>query len=129
MTRYFVTAWCDRPFYAQCDVDAATPQEALAKVRELIHDAPAEECDQGYYWDEWRVDTDDADGVLLHLDAPARIRDAAPQMRETLEYVALMLADFKPDFLRQLGLNVARDKAEAVLRLIAGEKPPTGEGA
>ena len=70
MTRYFVTAWCDRPFYARCEVDATTPQEALTKARELIHDAPAEECDQGYFWDQWRVDTDDADGVLLHSDEP-----------------------------------------------------------
>jgi hypothetical protein len=122
MTRYFVTAWCDRPFYAQCEVHSATPQEALAKARELIHDAPAEECDQGYFWDEWRVDTDDADGVLLHLDEPARNRNAATQMHETLEYVALMLADFKPDFLRQIGLNIALEKVEAILLGVSGNR-------
>ena len=76
MTRYLVTAWCDRPFFARCEVDAETPQAALAKARQAIADAPAEECDEGYYWDEWRVDTPEADGVLLHRDAPARLRSA-----------------------------------------------------
>lgn len=77
MTRYFVTAWCDRPFFAQCEVEAETPQEALAKARTAINDAPAEECDEGYNWDEWRVDTAQTDGVLLHLDEPAALREAA----------------------------------------------------
>jgi hypothetical protein len=77
MTRYFITAWCDRPFFAQCEVDADTPEEALAKARAAIHDAPAEECDDDYPWDEWRVDTAETDGVLLQRDAPARLRAAA----------------------------------------------------
>lgn len=76
MTKYFVTAWCDRPFYAKCEVDAETPQEALEKARTAIHDAPAEECDQGYPWDEWRVDTAEAEGVLLHSDVPQEVRAA-----------------------------------------------------
>ena len=50
-------------------------------------------------------------------------------MRETLEYVALMLADFKPDFLRQIGLNVALEKVEVMLRLIDGEQPATVDDA
>lgn len=87
MTRYFVTAWCDRPFYAQCEVEADTPEEALAKARETIHDAPAEECDEGYYWDEWRVDTDKAEGVLLHLDEPARLQAAARKLLVALQAI------------------------------------------
>lgn len=85
MTTYHITAWCDRPFYARCEVDAATPEEALAKAREAIHDAPAEECDQGYYWDEWRVDTAETEGVLHHLDESARMRVAAPNMLSALK--------------------------------------------
>ena len=77
MTRYFITAWCDRPFFTQCEVDADTPEQALLQAREAIHDAPAEECDDDHPWDEWRVDTAETDGVLLHLDAPARLRAAA----------------------------------------------------
>jgi hypothetical protein len=80
MTRYFVTAWCDRPFYAQCEVEAETPQEALAKARDAIDDEPAEECDEGYYWDRWRVDTAGAEGLLLHLDEDAALREAAPEL-------------------------------------------------
>ena len=33
MTTYFVTAWCDRLFTAQCEVEAETPQEALVEGR------------------------------------------------------------------------------------------------
>jgi hypothetical protein len=77
MTRYFITAWCDRPFFAQCEVDAGTPEEALAQAREAIHNAPAEECDDDHPWDEWRVDTTENDGVLMLLDTPARLRAAA----------------------------------------------------
>jgi hypothetical protein len=78
--RYFITAWCDRPFYAQCEVDANTPEEALAKAREAIHDAPADACDDGYLWDEWRVDTAETDGVLLRLDGRAKLRAAAENL-------------------------------------------------
>ena len=80
MTRHVVTAWCDRPFFAQCDVEADSPEEALTKARVEVQNAPAEECDCDYPWDEWRVDTDEQDGVLLHLDAPARLRNAAPAL-------------------------------------------------
>ncbi len=79
-TTYLVTAWCDRPFFARCEVDAESPHEALAKARQAVADAPVEECDEGYYWDEWRVDTPEEDGVLRHLDAPARLRDAAASL-------------------------------------------------
>jgi hypothetical protein len=88
MTRFSVTAWCERPFYAQLEVEAETPQEALADARELIADEPAEVCDHDYSWDEWRVDSPDtegdAEGVLLILDEPARLRTAAPKLLEAL---------------------------------------------
>jgi hypothetical protein len=85
MTKYSVTAWCDRPFYAQCEVEADSPEEALAKARLAVQDAPAEECDDGYFWDEWRVDTETSEGVLLHLDDPARPRATAPKLLEALQ--------------------------------------------
>jgi hypothetical protein len=88
MTLFSVTAWCEVPFYAICDVEAETPEEALAKARELIPDEPAEACDNDYCWDEWRVDSPDtegdADGLLLILDEPARLRNAAPKLLEAL---------------------------------------------
>ena len=80
MTRYFITAWCDRPFFAQCEVDADTAEQALAQARKAIHDAPAEECDDNYPWDEWRVDTAETDGVLVQRDARARLRAAAADL-------------------------------------------------
>jgi hypothetical protein len=87
MTRYFVTAWCERPFFAQCKVEAESAQAALAKARETILGAPAEECDDTYPWDEWRVDTAEADGVLLHRDLPAKLRDTAPSLLQACRMV------------------------------------------
>lgn len=87
MTRYFITAWCDRVFYAQCEVDAETAEEALAKARQVIHDAPAEECDNGYPWDEWRVDTAETEGVLLHADGNARLRNSADRLLQACQNV------------------------------------------
>jgi hypothetical protein len=84
MTRYFVTAWCDRPFYAQCEVEADSPEEALAKGREAIHDADAEECDDGYHWDEWRVDTEDTEGVLHRTDESARLAKSCPNLMDAM---------------------------------------------
>lgn len=100
-SHYFVTAWCDRPYYAQCEVQANSPEEALAKARIAILDEPAEECDDGFDWDEWRVDSADAEGVLRHSDrcqtavqqellaalnlAEGRLEDDTPQwIRETI---------------------------------------------
>lgn len=85
MTRYFVTAWCDRLFTAKCEVEAESPEDALTKARDAINDAPAEECDGGYPWDEWRVDTAEADGVLRHQDAEVTLRAAAPKLLATLK--------------------------------------------
>jgi hypothetical protein len=93
MRHYLVTAWCDRPFYAECEVEAETPQQALEMARAAIHDAPAEECDQGYYWDEWRVDTEEADGILLHLGESARLRGAAAGLLAFAARIARMTQD------------------------------------
>lgn len=38
-------------------------------------------------------------------------------MRDTLLYVAQELADFKPDFLRQIGLNVGLEQVEKALAI------------
>jgi hypothetical protein len=88
MTMFSVTAWCEVPFYALCEVEAETPEEALAKARELIPDEPAEPTDHDYCWDEWRVDSPDtegdADGLLLILDEPAKLRNAAAKLLEAL---------------------------------------------
>jgi hypothetical protein len=85
--RYLVTAWCDRPFFARCEVDAETPQDALAKARQAINDVPAKECDKGYYWDEWRADAPETDGVLLQFDEPARRRAAAATLLAACQLV------------------------------------------
>lgn len=118
---YYVTAWCDRPFTAQVEVEAETPQEALALAREAIHDAPAEECDQGYYWDEWRVDTEGAEGVLLHLEEQARLQAVGPKLLaallDALPYVEDVIAN--PDQLACFKRGVVQAHAKAIRAAIA----------
>lgn len=47
----------------------------------------------------------------------ARLRDAAPKLHDTLRFVAQELAGFKPDYLRQLGLNVVLEQVEKALAI------------
>lgn len=46
---------------------------------------------------------------------------AAPRLYETLSYVADLLSSFKPDFLRQIGLDAALEECLEVLTLIEDE--------
>jgi hypothetical protein len=120
---YLIHAWCVRPFIAYLDpVEAATPEEAIAIARghpNRLIDA-AEECNGQYPWDEFAAYDEDGDELLHILDDSARLRDAAPRMQETLLYVAQMLADFKPDFLRQLGFDAALEQVEKALAIAEG---------
>jgi hypothetical protein len=120
---YLIHAWCMRPFIAYLDpVEAATPEEAIAIARghpkRLID--TAEECNGQYPWDEFAAYGENGNELLHVLDEGARLRDAAPRMQEALVYVAQTLADFKPDFLRQLGLDAALEQVEKALAVAEG---------
>jgi len=120
---YLIHAWCVRPFIAYLDpVEAATPEEAIAIARQqkaVLLDA-AEECNyhvSEYPWDEFAAYNEHGKELLRVLDDAARLRNAAPVMRDTLLYVAQELAAFKPDFLRNLGLDVALEQVEKALAI------------
>jgi hypothetical protein len=118
-TTYLIHAWCVRPFIAGVEVEANTPQQAIAAARrrqDQLLDT-AEECNNTYPWDEFTA-YDESGNELLHVrDDAARLREAAPSLREMLRYVAQVLADFKPDSLRQLGLAAALEQVETALAL------------
>ena len=120
---YMIHAWCIRPFIAYLDpVEADSPEQAIAIARqrpEKLIDA-AEECNSQYPWDEFAAYDDTGKELLRLLDTEARLRDAAPAMRDTLLYVAQELAAFKPDYLRQIGLNVALEQVEMALAIADG---------
>lgn len=117
---YLIHAWCLRPFIAYLDpVEADSPEEAIALARrqpkKLID--TAEECNEQYPWDEFAA-YDERGNELLHvLDDEACLRNVAPAMRDALLYVAQELSAFKPDFLRNLGLDVTLEKVEQTLTL------------
>jgi hypothetical protein len=87
MTKTFlIHAWCLRPFITGIDVEAETPEQAIAKAREQqdkLLDA-AEECNGGYAWDEFAAYDDSGNELLRVLDDQARLREAAPQLVEAL---------------------------------------------
>ena len=92
---YQIHAWCIRPFITCIDIDAETPQAAVAKARResaKLLDA-AEECNHYYPWDEFAV-YDESGNELLHvLDQEARLRAAVPACRDALA----RLVDAAPD--------------------------------
>ncbi len=84
---YQIQARCVRSFASWIEIEAETPEEALAKARledsELT--ATAEDS-EGWDWDEFAV-CDQSGTTLLHmLDDDARLRGAAPALLAALEY-------------------------------------------
>jgi hypothetical protein len=81
---YRIHAWCDRPFIAALDVEAGSIEEAMAKARDAVHDADAEECNQGYPWDEFAIYADDGTELDRQMDRPARLRVHAEDLLKAL---------------------------------------------
>jgi hypothetical protein len=129
---YLIHAWCVRPFIAYLDpVEADSPEQAIAVARtqqDQLHDA-AEECNGQYPWDEFAAYDEHGNEMLHVLDPNACLRDAAPAMRDTLLYVAQELAGFKPDYLRQIGLDVALEQVEKALAIADGTPAPASAAA
>ena len=84
---YMIHAYCVRPFISWLEMEAGTPEEAVAKARAKDADLldAAEECNSGYLWSEFTV-YDESGKQLLHvLDAEDRLRQAAPILLEALK--------------------------------------------
>ena len=130
---YLIHAWCSRPFITYLDpVEADSPDQAIAIARtqqeQLLDNA--EECNYhvtGFPWDEFAAYDENGNELLHVLDAEARLREAAPAMRDTLLYAAQELSAFKPDFLRNLGLDVALEQVEKALALADSAGQPAAD--
>ena len=81
---YQITAWCDRTFTTSFHVEAESPEQALELARSKVHDEPAEECDNGYDWDRFRV-CDAEDNERLTFPPIAIARDSSPGADEAAE--------------------------------------------
>ena len=129
---YLIHAWCVPPFISYLDsVEAETPEDAIAIAREQqakLLDT-AEECNNLYPWHEFAAYDDHGNELLHILDHEARLHEAAPKLRDTLLYVAQELAAFKPDYLRQIGLNVALEQVEKALAIADGTPAPASAAA
>jgi hypothetical protein len=75
--RYHITAWCDRTFTTVFDVEAESPEQALAIARERAHDEPAEECNDAYPWDTFSVADEHNIELLAWAEDEVTLRDAA----------------------------------------------------
>jgi hypothetical protein len=81
-------------------------------IIDIVHHRNAE-----YAWDEFAAHDEHGNELLHVLDYEASLRNAAPAMRDTLLYVAQELSAFKPDYLRQIGLNVVLEQVEKTLAI------------
>jgi hypothetical protein len=91
---YMVTAWCVRPFIGCIDVEAETPQAAVAKAMNRRDDLldSAEECNPYYLWDEYSV-CDEAGKEVLHvMTDDGKLREAAADL---LAACQAALADYQ----------------------------------
>ncbi len=68
----------------------------------------------------WR---DETGSDSLEAEANVILIAAAPRMHETLTYVAELLSSFKPDYLRQIGLDAALEES---LDALSAAEPNVG---
>jgi hypothetical protein len=87
MKTYQVTAWCERVFTTTFDVDAESPEQALEIARGQVDDEPAEECNDSYPWDSFRIDDEEGVEQLAWSDAPALLLDAAGTLLDACRMV------------------------------------------
>ncbi len=86
---YLTIAWCSRRFITALDIDAETPQQAVAiarKQHDQLLDA-AVECNPDYPWDQFVVYDEHCTEVLRVRDDEARIKDAAPALLTACQMV------------------------------------------
>jgi len=92
---YLINAWCLRPFITSIDVDAETPEQAIAMARReqyKLLDA-AEECNRDYLWDEFAAYDDSGEEILHVFDGEACDRNAALVLRDALARLATAAED------------------------------------
>lgn len=93
MRQYEAHAWCDRTFTARFVVTADSPRAALAIAKEQVHDENAEECDDGYPWDTFTIET--MDGAVLASEEPSKASVAfADSVRELLAHIRDLASEF-----------------------------------
>jgi hypothetical protein len=83
---YLIHAWCLRPFITCIEVEARSPEQAIALARneqDKLLDA-AEECARDYPWDEFAAYDESGNELLHHVDAERCVRNAAPDLLESL---------------------------------------------
>ena len=93
MRQYEARAWCDRTFTARFVVTADSPQAALAKAKEQVHEEDAEECDNGYPWDTFTIES--MDGTVVASEEPSKAPVAFTEfVRELLAHIEDLASEF-----------------------------------
>lgn len=93
MKTYMIHAWCLRPFITTIDIEAKSPEDAIAKARlesAKLQDA-AEECTGAYPWDEFAVYADDGSEIMHVVDKPTLNPIDANALVQTLDHVRATL--------------------------------------
>jgi hypothetical protein len=91
--QYEAHAWCDRTFTARFIVTADSPQTALAVAKQQVDDENAEECDNGYPWDTFTIET--MDGAVVASEEPSKVPPAFTEsVLELLAHIEDLASEF-----------------------------------
>ncbi len=122
---YMINAWCLRPFITGIDVEAETPEQAIAIARseqdKLL--GGAEECTPAYAWDEFAVYDESGCELLHELDQEPRLRRAAPNLLEALKNLAEQADEDCPAGYRTRHFTDALGQAHAVIAEATAQQP------
>jgi hypothetical protein len=74
-------------------VTANSPQAALAKAKEQVHEENAGECDNGYPWDTFTIES--MDGAVVASEEPSKAPVAFTEsVRELLAHIEDLASEF-----------------------------------
>lgn len=118
MRQFEAHAWCDRTFTARFLVTADSSPAALAKAKEQVHDEHAEECDNGYPWDTFTIES--MDGELVASEQPSNPALAIGEsVRELLAHIADLASEFS--ICREISQSSYVDAVQSALKAQAGK--------
>lgn len=86
---FIVTAQCNREYYSEFDVEAASPEEALAIARERVSEQPAFERDSSFKWDAFYIGDEHGNDLLRRVDPALRLGEAATRLVEAIDAIRI----------------------------------------
>jgi hypothetical protein len=129
---YKITAWCSMPHQATFDVQAASPEAALASARDQVREEPVERCDGFEEWDEFTVRGPGGQELLTHFAPGFRLQNAAVELVEAIDAIRINAEGeglSLYECLVRYGIHGLRDELDACEAALQAARLPTMEAA